>query len=459
MLKPLRLRLTLLYLAVAMLLAGLVGVSAYSMLYYYFQNNNDSALKFKMAETYTLIDVKLPSDLKNAQQKWTNLHTYRIPTVATDNHDSKDSSSKKDNDDSKDINSTPTIQETYEGELSSIFVLPLDESGVLMYNPNPYQLPMAPDQSAVQAALAKGSDLRNSTLNDGTPVRLLTYNVPKDSGYGLVQMGKPIGDQMRVMRQLISGLLLVGVISILLLGVGSWWMAGRSLRATQYAWDMQQAFVANASHELKAPLTLMRASAEVAQRNNQPNPQRSSLMKNIIEEVDHMAQLVEDLLLLSRLDSHQLKIEKQPLDLAARISELARHFEPLANARQVTFLNQVNSGKVQADITRLRQVMIILLDNALRHTPEGGTITIQSKVDGRNQRITISDNGEGIAPEHLPHLFERFYQVDSTRTKDQKGNGLGLSIAKSLVELQDGQISITSQPGQGTSINIILPRA
>ena len=459
MLKPLRLRLTLLYLAVAMLLAGFVGFSAYSLLYFYFQNNNDSALKFKMAETFTLIEVKLPDDLQNAQQNWTNLRTYRIPSVSVDNHDKEETSSENDDDESNDDKSSPAVQETYEGELTSIFVLPLDESGNLMYNPNPYQLPMAPDQSAVGIALSKGFDLRNSTLRDGSPVRLLTYNVPADSGYGLIQMGKPIGDQMRALRQLMSGLLLVGAISILILGVGSWWMAGRSLRATQYALDMQQAFVANASHEIRTPLTLMRASAEVAQRVTQPNPQQASLMKNIVEEVDHMTQLVEDLLLLSRLDSHQLKIEKQPQDLAARISELARHFEPLANARQVTFVNQVRSGKVQADITRLRQVIIILLDNALRHTPAGGTIIIQSSAEGRNQRIVISDNGEGIDPQHLPHLFERFYQVESTRGKEQKGNGLGLSIAKSLVELQDGQISITSQQGQGTSIHILLPRA
>lgn len=458
MLKPLRLRLTLLYLAVAMLLAGFVGVSAYSLLYYYFQNNNDGALKFKMAETYTSIGVNLPGDLLSAQQKWVNLRNHQLPPGPSSEQDHEDASDGNDNESIAE-NSIPAVQEPYEGELTSIFILPLDRSGALMYNPNPYQPPMSPDQSAVQAALSQGSDLRNSTLSDGTPVRLLTYSVPVESGYGLLQMGKPIGAQMRVLQQLTSGLLLVGAISILLLGIGSWWMAGRSLRATQNAWDMQQAFVANASHELRTPLTLMRASAEVAQRITQPNPQQASLMKNIVEEVDHMTQLVEDLLLLSRLDAHQLKIEKRPVDLAALISELARHFEPLANANQVTFLHRVSSGKVLADATRLRQIIIILLDNALRHTPARGKIIIQSSVEGRNQRIDVSDNGEGIAPQHLAHLFERFYQVENARSKEQKGNGLGLSIAKSLLELQDGQISITSQLGQGTSIHITLPRA
>lgn len=458
MLKSLRLRLTLLYLAVAMLLAGFVGISAYSLLYYYFQNNNDSALKFKMAETFTLIGVNLPGDLLNAQKNWKSSHIYRSPSDSAEIQDHIDTAGES-GDDEAENKSNPPVQDTYEGELTSIFVLPLDESGTLLYNPNPYQLPMSPDQSAALAALSKGSDLRNRTLTDGTPVRLLTYSVPAESGYRLLQMGKPIGDQMRVLKQLMSGLLLVGGISILLLGVGSWWMAGRSLRATQNAWDMQQAFVANASHELRTPLTLMRASAEVAQRITQPNPQQASLMNNIVEEVDHMTQLVEDLLLLSRLDAHQLKLDKKPVDLADLLDELARHFEPLAIAHQVNFLNQVYSGKVQADRTRLRQVIIILLDNALRHTPAGGTITIQSNPEGRNQKIIVSDNGEGIDAEHLPHLFERFYQADNARGKEQKGNGLGLSIAKSLVELQEGQISIISQRDQGTSIYIVLPRA
>ncbi|PKN85724.1 MAG: histidine kinase [Chloroflexi bacterium HGW-Chloroflexi-8] len=459
MLKPLRLKLTLLYLLVAMLLAGLVGFSAYSLLYYYFQNNNDGALKFKMASTFTTIGVGLPPDLLEAEQNWINIRTNENKsseaneTIEEPGEDHEEIATE-----STTGSVIPIIRSVYEGELTSIFIMPLDETGRLIFNPNPYVLPMNPDLSAVQSALTAGHDLRNSTLKDGTPVRLLTYNVPDASGYGLLQMGKPIDDQMRVLNQFVSGLLLVGAISILVLGFGSWWMAGRSLRATQNAWDMQQAFVANASHELRTPLTLMRASAEVAQRSTQPNPQQAALMTNIVEEVDHMSQLVDELLLLSRLDAHQLKLDIRPIQIAGLVAEIQRQFEPLMSAKQVTFLNQTTAGTVQADVTRLRQVLIILLDNALRHTPPGGTISVRSLVEGRNLRITVDDNGEGIAPEHLPHVFDRFYQADNARSKDQKGTGLGLSIAKSLVEIQAGQISITSQLGKGTSISITLPK-
>ena len=116
---------------------------------------------------------------------------------------------------------------------------------------------------------------------------------------------------------------------------------------------MQQAFVANASHELRTPLTLMRASAEVAQRSTQPNPQQAALMTNIVEEVDHMSQLVDELLLLSRLDARQLKLDIRPINVAGLVAEIQRQFEPLTNARQVSFLNQAAIGTVQADVTRL----------------------------------------------------------------------------------------------------------
>ena len=458
MLKPLRIKLTLLYLLVAMLLAGLVGFSAYSLLYYYFQNNNDSALKFKMASTFNTIGVGLPADLLDAEQNWISIRTNENKSSEVSEASEEPGEDHEENDELTPGNTIPIIQSVYEGELTSIFIMPLDETGRLIFNPNPYALPMNPDLNAVQSALTTGHDLRNSTLKDGTPVRLLTYNVPDASGYGLLQMGKPIDDQMRVLNQFVSGLLLVGAISILVLGFGSWWMAGRSLHATQNAWDMQQAFVANASHELRTPLTLMRASAEVAQRSTQPNPQQAALMTNIVEEVDHMSQLVDELLLLSRLDAHQLKLDIRPINVTGLVAEIQRQFEPLTSSRQVTFLNQTAIGTVQADVTRLRQVLIILLDNALRHTPAGRTISVKSLIEGRNLRITVNDNGEGIAPEHLPHVFDRFYQADNARSKDQKGTGLGLSIAKSLVEIQDGQISITSQPGKGTSISITLPK-
>ena len=265
-----------------MLLAGFVGLGAYSLLYFYFQNNNDTALKFKMADNFSTIGVSLPEELIRAQNDWISFRSK--PGQPSDKENEINEAHDDETSEDHDVVSNPTltISEVYEGELTSIFILPLDVNGRLMFNPNPYFPPMDPDLNAVNVALEKGYDLRNSTLADGSPVRLLTYRVPPASGYGLIQVGKPIADQMRVLNQFVSGLLIIGAFSILLLGFGSWLMAGRSLRTTQYAWDMQQAFVANASHELRTPLTLMRASAEVAQRRSQGDVQQAALMGDIV---------------------------------------------------------------------------------------------------------------------------------------------------------------------------------
>lgn len=464
MFKPLRIRLTLLYLLVAMLLASLVGLSAYSLLYFYFQNNNDTALQYKMADIFTSIGVNRPNELVRAEENWITInngksHDESSEAEGEEEYESPEYEESEHEEDSVTPVQISTTANAYEGELISIFVLPLDNQGRLLFNPNPYQPPMDPDLAAVSSASNRGSDLRNSQLSDGSPVRLLTYRVPEASGYSYIQLGKPINDQTRVLNQFVSGLLLIGAISVLLLGLGSWLLAGRYLRNTQYAWDMQQAFVANASHELRTPLTLMRASAEVAQRHSQEDQKQVALLDDIVQEVDHMSQLVDDLLLLSRLDAHQLKFEKQVIDLPALAADIQRQFEPVAVKRNIQIVNQVSPGSVLADRTRLRQVLIVLIDNALRHTPAGGRIRIESASEGRNTRISITDNGEGISPNDLSHVFERFYQVNTTRNVDHQGAGLGLPIARSLVEAQDGTIRIESQVGMGTRVSISLPSA
>ena len=250
MLNQLRIRLTLLYLLVTLLFAGLVSLSAYFIIFFYFQNSNDAALEYKMALTFQSVGAGLPAELNSALRDWEKEHASQLPTAAgSTSHDSEDDSETEDDY----VSSTAYLIENYEGELSSIFILPLDLNGRLLFNPNPYQPPMSPNPDAVTSAIASGSDLRTTVLDDGSPVRLLTYVAPISSGYGLFQLGKPVADQARVLRQLVGGLLIAGILSVFLLGAGSWWMAGRSLRPMQKAWEMQQTFVSNASHELRTP--------------------------------------------------------------------------------------------------------------------------------------------------------------------------------------------------------------
>jgi signal transduction histidine kinase len=349
---------------------------------------------------------------------------------------------------------------TYDGELAAIFVLPLSSDGRLLFDPNPYTPPITPDTDAVAAALTLGSDLRTIRTADESSVRLLTYRMTRSDGPAVLQMGRILNDQERVLSQLLSGLLGLGGVSVVLLGVGSWWLAGRSLHPAQQAWERQQAFIANASHELRAPLTLMRASTEVALRSLPPDDaDNRELLGDVVQECDHMTRLVEDLLLLSRLDTGRLKLERSIIDLHDLLGEVQRQVGRLAAARDIQLCLEQTNGSVWGDPTRLRQVLLIVLDNALRYTPPGGTIRVSTMLRRRHVQITVADSGAGIAPEHVTHLFERFYRVDSARGVGNGGAGLGLSIARALVEAQQGWIMITSELGRGTQVTIALPTA
>ena len=433
-------------------MVGVVGTSSYSLLYYYFMSSNDGALRYKMAITFASIGAQPPAELAESLRTW-------------DKHDEEDEQKEEEiphsetDEATRQSLATFSTGITYEGELSSIFVFPLDAAGNLLLNPNPFTPPMQPDKSAVAVALKNGSDIRTITLNDGTPIRLLTYTLPPQSGFEIMQLGKPFNDQVRLLNQFLTGLIVSGIIVILFLGVGSWWLAGKSLSSTQKAWEMQQTFVANASHELRTPLTLIRASSEVALRQTQPNSRQQDLLRDVMAECDHMSQLVEDLLLISKLDTHQLKLESELVSLPELISDVIHQFQPLVEKQQIFLVGGKLQGEVKGDRTRLRQVLIILVDNALRHTPVNGTIVITAEQIKRMVKISVQDSGSGISQEHLEHVFERFYQVKSNSGTESRGNGLGLSIAKSLVEAHEGRISIISAQGAGTSATFTLPLA
>jgi signal transduction histidine kinase len=255
-------------------------------------------------------------------------------------------------------------------------------------------------------------------------------------------------------------------------GLASWYLAGRSLGPARKAWEQQQVFVANASHELRAPVTLIRASAEYALRQNpgigpfRPSPDPAlaatpgvaEVLTDIVAETDHLSRLVDDLILLSRLDAGKIEVVAEPVLLTDLFLDVTRTFGRLAEEKGVALQVNTGEGVARGDRTRLRQVVLILLDNALRHTPPGGTISLETRFDGRRVVIAVADTGTGIAPEDLPHIFDRFYQARVTDS-DNRGSGLGLSIAKSLVEALKGRIEVTSRPGEGTRMTLSLPRA
>jgi signal transduction histidine kinase len=408
------------------------------MLALYFQRTTDLALQNRMALELHRLQVTLPPELMAAEQQWYANRGGPTPPPSSEEHDEEDRHAK----------------DLFDGELASVFVYSLSPDGQLL---TPASGPVAPDTNALSAALAGGPDWRTLASTNGQQVRLLTYRIESSAGVIVIQAGRSLADQDQALNRLLVGLLVLGGGSAAVLGAASWWLAGRSLAPAQQAWERQQAFVANASHELRTPLTLIRASAEFAQRTLTAPDERRELMGDILTETDHMSRLVDDLLLLSRLDSGRLTLEHGPVRVNDLLEEIGRTLGRVAEERGVRLTVSTPPLTVLGDATRLRQILLILLDNALRHTPTGGEIRVTGQSQGRLVRLSVADTGQGIPAEHLPHLFERFYRADPAHSDKNGGAGLGLAIAKGLVEAQHGHLGVESQMAHGTTFWFALP--
>jgi signal transduction histidine kinase len=513
MLKRLRWQLTLLYLLAAMSLVALVGGGAYWLIRHYFQTTTDLALQYKMAGEFRHYGITLPSELAKAEQTWlenyasspTGLSTLAIaamitpaagqnPTVTPTipkptqvlptrvpqpspgagsiaESEDREGGQKSVAVPSQSLVQTPAVtsgaetegsdrslEDSYDARLAPIFVIPLTANGEPVSGSQASPAPIIQNGEARAIALATGSDMRTVNLSDGSRVRLVTYRTTGVNAPALLQAGRLLGDQDRVLSQLLTGLLLLGGLISLLLGAVSWWLAGRSLSPAQKAWDQQQAFISNASHELRTPLTLIRATAEYGLRSR-PDRQQKEVLEDVMNESDYMNRLVDDLLLLSRLDTRRLLLKHEVIRLAGLLEETRRSIEKLTVEKNIEVVVESAQGAVWGDPTHVRQVLLILLDNALRFTSPGGAIRLEAHAQAKFWQITVADTGSGIPPEHLPHLFERFYSVNPPGGENTRSNGLGLSIAKGLIEAQGGSIRLESDVGKGTRATVTLPRA
>jgi heavy metal sensor kinase len=217
-------------------------------------------------------------------------------------------------------------------------------------------------------------------------------------------------------------------------------------------------FTADASHELRTPLTAIRTEAEVALAKPLTAAEHLNLLGSILEECGRLTRLTEQLLTLAREDAGASPPAHEPLDLAALVKGVAETMRPLAEARGLRLDVRGGDGLgIHGDNARLRQVFCNLLDNAIKYTPEGGSVEVHLSRREHEAVVTVRDTGVGIAPEHLPHVFDRFYRVDKARTRAEGGTGLGLSIARSIVTAHGGRIELASTPGQGTTCTVRLP--
>jgi len=228
------------------------------------------------------------------------------------------------------------------------------------------------------------------------------------------------------------------------------------LEKLEAAFASQRRFVANAAHELMTPLTGLRGSLEVLLRGAQDDPAAiARLSRGMYKEVNRLIRLCEQLLGLSRLEN-TVNVCKQPLVLSEFFDDFIARARLLAGERSVVLQPGVDA-RISADPDLLQQVLLNLLSNALRYSATETLIVISWKLLPQEVEIRVSDQGQGIDAEILPHIFEPFYQGKSVVVSGEKGIGLGLSLAKAMVEAHQGTIRITSEPGEGTTVYFTLP--
>ncbi|MBZ4654945.1 MAG: integral rane sensor signal transduction histidine kinase [Peptococcaceae bacterium] len=266
--------------------------------------------------------------------------------------------------------------------------------------------------------------------------------------------------EKEILRNLLAALIVSGLIGLALTFFGSLFLADRALIPIKKSWQRQKDFIADASHELRTPLAVIQTNLELVLDNPRETVESQfKWLENIQIENKRMTKLVDDLLFLARADFHEEMQDMAcfPLDLA--VKEALAPFEPVAVKKGITLESSIVPNlSILGNETRLKQLIVILLDNAIKYTPAGGSIVLELKDKGSHIEISVQDSGEGIETVHLEKIFERFYRVDKARSRQSGGTGLGLAIAECIVKEHRGTIKVFSTPGQGTTFQVSLPK-
>ena len=261
-----------------------------------------------------------------------------------------------------------------------------------------------------------------------------------------------------ISRSIALRLLLINSVILAVSGLAAYFLAGETLSPLENSLEAQKRFVADASHELKTPLAAIKTEIEVYLRDKKLDlPQAKQLLASNLEEVDKLQAFTDHLLSLSRYEAQGQKLAKQLLDLADAADAALSRLQRRLAAKHLQVTTHITPVTITANYAALTELFSILLDNSLKYTPSGGQIGLTVKKVGRRGLIEVTDTGIGIAKSDLPHIFDRFFRSESSRSKTLAGGyGLGLSIAKSIVEAHSGHITVDSHPGH-TSFIVSLP--
>jgi two-component system sensor histidine kinase CiaH len=282
--------------------------------------------------------------------------------------------------------------------------------------------------------------------------------------YGKIYVGKNIAGLYRLLQKLVSYLVIITLFFLALTSMLGFIMAGRAIAPLKRSYEKQREFLADASHELRTPLSILLASVETIEGDqaNRLTDFSSQVLADMKDEIKKMTKIVHDLLTLARSDAATLNLMKEQFDLQAVAKQVIRTITPLTQAKRIEArLVCPEQVTVYADRERITQLLIILVDNAVKYTPNGGRVELTIRRTGEREKsqveIAVQDNGIGIAPEEQKLIFERFYRTDKARSRAMGGSGLGLPIAKWIVDRHGGKIKVSSSPGAGSHFVAVLP--
>ncbi len=335
------------------------------------------------------------------------------------------------------------------------FLLVLDGQGTVVSNPSRVRLVGLPVTSALPAT---GEDLRTVTA-DGLSVRLLTMPVTHDGAViGYVQGGFVLDLHDRQSASLVAAVAVVALAGLIGAAFVTLVVTGRSLIPIRRTFEAQARFVADASHELRTPAALIRANAEVLDREGLVSEEGQPLLGDIIGESDRLASLVDDLLAMASSSATGLVLQTETLDVAELVRGTLRGAGALAAQHDLRLAADAPGPAIaQVDRARFTQVLLVLLDNAIDHGPAGSTVTATvRRVDGRIV-TTVDDAGPGVAVDEREAIFEPFSSGSSGRRRRRGGTGLGLSIARRIVLAHGGSIDVSQVGGHGARFTVSLP--
>ncbi|MFP5264973.1 MAG: sensor histidine kinase [Blastocatellia bacterium] len=360
-------------------------------------------------------------------------------------------------------------------------------------------------QEALDLAAAEFKpQYREVSLSPTEHARVITWpSRDEDGEVFFVVVGQSLKELRQAQRQLLFLLAIANPVALLLASLGGLWIANKALRPVdrltraaerigrgslnervaevgsndemgrlaatfnemisklEQAFERERRFTADASHELKTPLAVLRGDIEVALRRDRPPEEYRRVLASSLEEIARLTKLTDDLLTLARSDAGERVLELEPVRLDELAAEAHAYIQPLARSVGITLSYDAPRPPVivEGDEKRLKQLLVNLLDNAIKYTPSGGSVRLALAVEGASALVEVSDTGRGIPAGALPHVFERFYRQSDPKDSRVTGFGLGLAISKWIVDAHGGDIEVDSADGKGSRFRVRLPVA